>query len=168
MPVGTANCIFATMPIFMAVIAYFYLHEKITRYEIIPIFTSFIGILIINNPPEDDSSDSDTKSSNKLTYTSKDILIGTLFALSGAVGGAFANTTKRMMKSGINFSVSPFWFAAGCTFWSPIIHSVYQVRREMDGEPTLMTPTYNSKTIGLIVLTSLATFCGQIAESKAF
>ena len=50
MPVGVANCIFATMPIIMAVIAHFYLHEKITRYEIIPIFTSFIGILIINHP----------------------------------------------------------------------------------------------------------------------
>ena len=121
MPVGTANCIFAVMPIFMALIAYFYLNEKITRYEIIPIFTSFIGIIIINNPPEDESA----KSSDKLTYSSRDILIGTLFALSGAVGGAIANTTKRLMKTGINFSISPFWFAAGCTFWSPIIHSIH-------------------------------------------
>ena len=69
------------------------------------------------------------KATEKLTYSTRDILIGTLFALSGALGGACANITKRIMKNGINFSVSPFWFAAGCSFWSPIVHSIYTERK---------------------------------------
>ena len=66
MSVGTANCVFGTMPIFIALIAYFWLHEKITKYEILPIFTSFIGIMIINNPPADNS---DSITSESLTYS---------------------------------------------------------------------------------------------------
>ena len=30
----------------------------------------------------------------------------------------------RYMREGIHYSIGPFWFAAGCSFWSPIVHSI--------------------------------------------
>ena len=146
----------------MTIMAHFYLGEKISKYDIIALFTSFIGIIIINNPPEVDENN------NKIKYTSQDILIGTIFAVSGAIGGAMASITKRIMKSGINYSISPFWFAGGSTFWSPIAHSIYTARKQANGEPILDTISYDLYTIGLIVLMSCCTFIAQLAESRAY
>lgn len=50
MPLTTASCIYCTTPIWVSLIAYFYLNEKISRLEKISIFTSFLGVLIINDP----------------------------------------------------------------------------------------------------------------------
>ena len=49
-PVSTASCIFFTYPIWTAVAAFFFLNEKINKYDILQIVSAFIGILIINNP----------------------------------------------------------------------------------------------------------------------
>ena len=77
-----------------------------------------------------------------------------------------ANITKRLMKTGIHYSVSPFWFASGCTFWSPIAHIVYTQRRPPT-EP-LIGHKYDITAIILIFLCSITTFFGQILQSKAF
>lgn len=50
MPVSTSSCIYFTLPIWTAILAYFFLKEKINKYDIIQICSAFIGILIINNP----------------------------------------------------------------------------------------------------------------------
>jgi drug/metabolite transporter (DMT)-like permease len=50
MPVSTASCIFFTCPIWTAVLALIFLKEKINKYDILQIFSAFVGILIINNP----------------------------------------------------------------------------------------------------------------------
>ena len=52
MPVSTASCIFFTCPIWTALLAFFFLKEKINKYDIIQIISSFIGSLIISNPFE--------------------------------------------------------------------------------------------------------------------
>lgn len=163
MPVSTAQCIFATSPIFCALFAHLYLHEKVTKFDVIPIFTSFIGILIINNPHQDQDALVDP---TKLTYSARDKLIGTLFALSGACGGAMANITKRLMKTGIHYSISPFWFACGCTFWSPMAHISYTTRRETQSE--YIGHKYDLFAFVLIFLCSITTFFGQVLQSKAF
>jgi drug/metabolite transporter (DMT)-like permease len=50
MPVSTASCIFFTCPIWTAVLALIFLKEKINKFDILQIFSAFVGILIINNP----------------------------------------------------------------------------------------------------------------------
>ena len=50
MPISTAGCIFFTMPLWVALIAFFVLKENLTKYDILSIITAFAGVLLINNP----------------------------------------------------------------------------------------------------------------------
>jgi drug/metabolite transporter (DMT)-like permease len=50
MPVSTSSCIYFTLPIWSAILAYFFLKEKLNKYDILQIISAFLGILIINNP----------------------------------------------------------------------------------------------------------------------
>ena len=50
MPVSTASCIYFTLPIWTAIIAFVFLNEKINKYDVLQIFSAFLGIMIINNP----------------------------------------------------------------------------------------------------------------------
>jgi len=115
MPVSTASCIFFTLPIWSALYAFVFIKEKLSWYDIVLLISAFIGVLIINNPWEETSEDS--------IEQKQDILIGSAFALSGALGGAFAVLAMRIMRN-MHYSISPFWFASGCTFWSPIVHTI--------------------------------------------
>jgi len=61
--VSTANCIFMTNPLFIALICYFWLGEKIGITEIIALIMAFFGVILINDPfgwveiAEDDKSE---------------------------------------------------------------------------------------------------------------
>lgn len=50
MYITTASCINCTTPIWVSIIAYLYLNERIGKLEKFAIFTSFLGVLIINDP----------------------------------------------------------------------------------------------------------------------
>jgi drug/metabolite transporter (DMT)-like permease len=50
MPVSTASCIYFTLPIWAAILAFVFLNEKINKYDVLQIFSAFLGIMIINNP----------------------------------------------------------------------------------------------------------------------
>lgn len=123
MPIYLSTCIITTAPIWVSLIAYLYLGETLKKLDVFAMLTSFVGVIIINNPfQKEDSSDSD---SLKTYYSAKSIFIGTCFALSGALGGSIANICKRIMRGNIHHSVSPFYWAGGCTLLSPIAHFIY-------------------------------------------
>ena len=113
MPVGLASTIFFTMPIWVVLIAYFLLKESITKYDILTLVTTFAGVVLINNPFEPQKEDAETN-----------YLYGTIYALTGSLGGAAALICMRVMRKNIHYSISPFWFASGCAFWSPIVHMI--------------------------------------------
>ena len=50
MPIYLASCIITTTPIWVSLIAYLYLKESIKKLDIFAMLTSFIGVIIINNP----------------------------------------------------------------------------------------------------------------------
>ncbi len=50
LPLSIATCIFYVYPIFSVFFARCFLNEKIEKHDILQVFTSFIGVLIINNP----------------------------------------------------------------------------------------------------------------------
>lgn len=113
-PITISNCIFQTMPVWTGLLTYFYLKERITWLDVVSIITSFTGVIIINNPFEQIEGQQLQK---------RNMLIGSLFAFSGAIFGSFANLCMRVMTK-IHYTLSPFWFACGSTFWSAIIFSV--------------------------------------------
>ena len=117
MPVGVAACLFFTSPIWTAIFGYFWINESITKLEIFSVFMAFFGVILINKPWEK-SSESEEK------HSDKDMLIGSIFALTGAMSGAFSILCMRIMREGIHYSLAPFWFASGCCFCSPIIHCI--------------------------------------------
>ena len=52
MPISMAMCIIMTMPVWVALIAHFYLDEKMNKLQIVAVFTSMLGVFIINKPHE--------------------------------------------------------------------------------------------------------------------
>ena len=54
------------------------------------------------------------------------MLIGTGFALSGAISFSTVQILMRHMKSNIHYSVAPFYFATTCTFGSAFGHFIEQ------------------------------------------
>ena len=79
-------------------------------------FLAFAGVVLINKPWDTSNSSGE--------YSTNSILIGSLFAFSGAVTGGFAALCMRIMREGIHYSISPFWFSSGCTFMSPMVHMI--------------------------------------------
>lgn len=49
-PFSKASVFFWMSPVFTAVIAHYYLHEKLTIYDWLAVFIAFFGIVIIQNP----------------------------------------------------------------------------------------------------------------------
>ena len=167
MPVTMASCIFLTMPIWIALFARLFLNEKLQRIDIISIFSAFIGMFLINNPFADnevpttvDSVVEDGFKDLKI-YSLKEKMIGSTFALIGAIGGSLALLCMRVMKEDIHYSIAPFWFSIGCTFCAPIGAAPYMSSAEV-------TTTYDWRLIGLIMLASVGSFFGQIFQSRAY
>ena len=121
MPLSTSSCIFNTLPIWATILAHFVLNEKITKYDIIQLILSFVGVIIINNPF--DAHNMVSENGTPL-YSNLDLLIGSAYSLGGAMGGSIAVLCMRYMNKDIHSSIGPFYFATGGTLLSPIAHSV--------------------------------------------
>ena len=59
MPVSTAGCIFFTMPLWVALIAFFLLKENLSKFDVFSIITAFLGVLVINNPWQEEIDNDD-------------------------------------------------------------------------------------------------------------
>jgi len=125
-----------------------------------------MGVLVINNPFESHAEVEHAVAQGTHNYTKVDLLIGSLFSLSGAIGGSMAVLCMRYMKVGIHYSISPFWFASGSAFWSPIFHGFY--RSTSTKYTDLQTGQYDLQTKSLIVLTAIFATLGQNFSSKAY
>lgn len=49
-PVYVANCIFFTMPVWVAFYAACFANEPITKYDVAALLFAFAGVVVINNP----------------------------------------------------------------------------------------------------------------------
>ena len=114
MPVSTGSCIFFTLPIWAALQGWLILKESISLVDIVQLIVAFIGVVIINNPF------AHSEESKEELYTPKNILIGSIFAITGAISGSLAGVCMRYMNKDIHYSISPFWFAAGNCFFGPL------------------------------------------------
>lgn len=93
-------------------------------------------------------------------FSKYQIIIGTVVTLTGAASGGVSLVSMRIMKD-IHYSISPFWFATGCAFYSPMF-CIYS----MSG---LSNPViYSWELIGLITATTLFSLGGQVFYSKAY
>ena len=157
LPVSVATCLMMTHPILTAILSRFLLDEQMNWVQIFSLIVSFLGVLVLTDPVHASSNISSDNS----------VIIGTIFGLVSAMGASGASVCMRMMNKGIHFSVSPFWFASGCTFVSPIFHLGFSTHR-YSANPNLVTESYDSKIILLISIISVVQFIGQVAISKAF
>ncbi len=116
MPFYTANCIFFTIPIWSSFMAYFILNEQITFFDILALISTFAGVIIINDPFK--IHEKMVENNQHKIYTDQEILIGTVFALIGAVAGAAVSILVRKLKN-LHFTYSAFWFSLGSVLYSP-------------------------------------------------
>ena len=158
MPISIASCLNTTTPIWVSIIAYMYLGENLQSYDIFALVVSIIGVIIINNP----QSDEIVIDSTKTYYSSKDIFVGSVFALGGAFGGSIANICKRIMRKNIHYSISPFFWAVGCTFMSPMSHYSFIVLYNDRKEEPASTSKYDFTVLGLLFVATVTTFFAQV------
>ena len=50
MPISLAIVIYFTNPMFISLFSYFFLGEKLSKFDIVGMFVSFLGVAIISNP----------------------------------------------------------------------------------------------------------------------
>jgi drug/metabolite transporter (DMT)-like permease len=136
-----------------AVFASFFLGEKIKKIDYVSMLSAFVGVIIVTNPFEGHANS---------TYSSKDYLIGTVFALTGAVAGGIVSCCMRYMGPGIHYSTGPFYFASGCTFLSPIFYCLNNKFEE-----SRVSIEYNMTTVFYISVCSVIQFLGQITMSRS-
>jgi len=159
MPVSTSSCIFFTIPIWSTFLAFFILKEKITKWDIMQLTCSFVGVLLINNPFAENDQNS--------KYTTADIFTGSVIAIIGAVAGSLAGICMRYMNKGIHWALSPFWYACGCTIFSPVFHAFMMTESKAYTDVKTST-VYDTYIIILIILTSVFSFFGQVFASRAY
>ena len=99
-----------TAPIPTAFLVHFFLKEQITKYDILSMVFAFGGVVMINDPFN--AVEDPKKQSN--------YFVGTIYAIFASFFAACAGLCMRYMRDGIHASISPFWFAAGGTFYSPL------------------------------------------------
>lgn len=137
-PVSIASCIFKMQVFFAAILGHFFLKEYISCLDVFFMLIAFGGALIVDNPV----GDHDYESNN-------DIMTGMTFAFVGAIGGSVITLLMRHMKEGIHFSVSPFFFAAGCVLMTPMCYFTLQPTYDQD------TTAYDKKFAFMVFLAAV-------------
>ena len=110
-----SSCICQTIPIWATLMAWLFLGENIKIYDIIGIFSAFIGVLLVNDPFGFARSDS----GDQRVYTTEELMIGTMYALIGAIATAMSIIILRRLRS-VHFTKNPFYNALGIVLLSPV------------------------------------------------
>jgi len=88
------------------------LGENIRIYDIIGILSAFIGVLLVNDPLNFAGSRSESTSGDKRTYSLEELMIGTFYALIGAIATATSIIIIRKLRS-MHYTKTPFYSAMG-------------------------------------------------------
>jgi drug/metabolite transporter (DMT)-like permease len=114
-----AAVLYWTNPMFTAVIAYIWLKESLTLIDWGAIFTSFAGIIIIENPWS-----LEEMAKKFTTIQSRDDLIGSIAAITGAVFFAISLMQMRKMGKKVHFLLPPFYQALTNAFLGSMLMMV--------------------------------------------
>jgi drug/metabolite transporter (DMT)-like permease len=87
-------------PVLTAVFANIFLKENVTKFDWVALLSAFIGVIMVNNPFKTEDSINELSTHN--------ILIGTIYALTGAFAFSGTVISIRKMGSGIHYTVGPF------------------------------------------------------------
>ena len=158
MPVSIASSVFSMGPILTTVFASLFLKEIVTIYDYISLMFAFFGVVVVNNPFKIEDSHGELSTHN--------LFLGTVYALTGALAFSAAVLCMRLMSTGIHFSVSPFWYATGCTYLGSLMHFGFLNQSYSSDEQK--STVYDFYQIVLILLVSLTAFFGQNFASKAY
>ena len=120
MPLSITRCILMTGPIPAAFLAQYFLGEQMTKWDIITIASSLVGVMLINNPGNILNLEVQDDASKKHNY-----FVGTMYCLSTVIIGGAIPLLMRYMRKNIHYTISPFWFSSGCTFLSPLMYTIF-------------------------------------------
>lgn len=137
-----ATALYWTNPMMTAVIAYFVINESLSFVDWLAIFTSFAGILVIQNPW------SKAAAANR----SYEDMMGSLAAVGGAVFFAIAQMQTRKLGKKVHFLVPPFYQAIFSAFIAPLMMIVFLRYR------TAHTTHYGWYEAGMILAISVFMF----------
>jgi len=95
-----------------------------------------------------------------------------MYAISASVFNGSVAICMRYMRTGIHYSLSPFYFSVSCAIIAPFMYSLntnwnnsHDVAKE---DHALMGTKYDSLTCMLVGMVSLFAFTGQLFVSRAY
>jgi len=109
-----AMAVFMTNTLWIPVIAHFYLHEKMYKWDIIGIILAFVGMLLIIQPFK-----ADEEGVVKEFSTLSDI-VGALCSLFAAFNSATVIIMMRLLSTKIHNSIIAFHYFLGGLIISPV------------------------------------------------
>ena len=114
-PFSKASVFFWMSPVFTALVAHYYLHEKLTIYDWGAVFIAFIGIIIIQNPFGE-------RSTHTMEVGFWEDLIGSGLALLGALMGSAVSISIRIIttRTKLHYMVIPMGFVIGNLLLCPV------------------------------------------------
>lgn len=114
-PFSKASVFFWMSPVFTALVAHFYLHEKLTIYDWGAVFIAFIGIIIIQNPFGE-------RSTHSMEVGFWEDLIGSGLALLGALLASVVSISIRIIttRTKLHYMVIPMGFVIGNLLLCPV------------------------------------------------
>lgn len=140
-----ATTLYWTNPVFTAVIAYFWIDESLNFVDWLAIFTSFGGILVIQNPYQ-------------LWQSAHQLSISDYLGSSAAIGGALFFSVSQMQtrKLGkkVHFLIPPLYQSLFSAFIAPLIMFIMLRYRQS------LTTSYNWYETWMLALISLCFFLG--------
>ena len=142
-PFAKASVLFWTAPVFIALFAFVYLGEQLSKYDWAAVFVAFVGLLMIQNPFGQQASLLDTSFLRDL--------VGSGLAFAGAILGATVAITIRMIakQAILHFMLVPMGFALGSVFLCPIFMTCKVLITPVDPGNTMVTQTiHHSHTNG--------------------
>lgn len=113
MPISLAIPIYFTQPIFAMVIGYIYLNEKMSKIDVVGVFVSMVGVILISNP--------------NLLNQKRDLedypyfYYGVVSCLCGALSSGFAYLWMRKIGINTHSSAKPMFFGIFSTILLTII-----------------------------------------------
>jgi len=151
MPIGMAITIIYSSPILTTFLAYFFMGETITQWDILSLVASFMGVIILNKP-----FDSDYKWDN-----SNQIYIGTCICVVSAIASGTSNAIMRHMRHDIHYAAGPTYFSIGCSLLSPLV-IFYQLQSKTIAHQIEHPTVYDLSSVCLLIACSIFSFFGHI------
>lgn len=108
-----------------SIFSYFFAGEKLSKFDLIGIFVSLLGVIIISNPDFFKSENTENAQNEQKMYPF--FGFGVISALAGSTSSGLAYLWMRKIGQKIHVSLLPMYFGIFTTFFSVLVLAILEI-----------------------------------------